>query len=94
MISPTCISNGLEVLKWVSEVKNLTLPPVIIYTNKDTSNDEEIQLLKYSASVVIKGDGNTERLLDDVSLFYTILIHNYKKKITMLFNVCIIKMKC
>lgn len=64
--------NGLEVLKRVSEVKNLTLPPVIIYTDKDISNDEEIQLLKYSASVVIKGDGSTERLLDDVSLF----LHN------------------
>ena len=69
--------NGLEVLKRVSETENLTLPPVIIYTEKDISNDEEIQLLKYSASVVIKGDGSAERLLDDISLF----LHNIDSKL-------------
>jgi len=64
--------NGLEVLKRVSEVDDIKIPPIIVYTDKDISNDEEVQLLKYSASVVIKGDGSAERLLDDVSLF----LHN------------------
>jgi len=64
--------NGLEVLKCASEVKDIKIPPIIVYTDKDISNDEEAQLLKYSASVVIKGDGSAERLLDDVSLF----LHN------------------
>jgi len=63
---------GFEVLKRVSEIEHITLPPVIIYTDKIISNDEEAQLLKYSVSIVIKGIGGAERLIDDISLF----LHN------------------
>jgi len=69
--------SGFEVLKTVSEDPSLTLPPFIIYTGKDISDDEQKELQKYSSTIVIKGVGSAERLLDDVSLF----MHNIEAEL-------------
>ena len=68
---------GFEVLRTVSEDPNLTLPPFIIYTGKDISDDEQKELQKYTSTIVIKGVGSAERLLDDVSLF----MHNIEAEL-------------
>ncbi|HEY9108831.1 MAG TPA: response regulator, partial [Roseateles sp.] len=44
-------------------------PPVIVYTGRDLSRDEEAQLNRYSRSIIIKGARSPERLLDEVTLF-------------------------
>ena len=67
---------GFEVLEKVSEDTNSVLPPFIIYTGKEISDDEQKALQKYSSTIVIKGVGSAERLLDDVSLF----MHNIESK--------------
>jgi len=69
--------SGFEVLKKVSEESNLILPPFIIYTGKEISDDEQKELQKYSSTIVIKGVGSAERLLDDVSLF----MHNIESQL-------------
>jgi CheY-like chemotaxis protein/CHASE3 domain sensor protein len=48
---------------------DISLPPVVIYTGKDLSDEEERYLRKYSESIVIKGARSPERLLDEVNLF-------------------------
>jgi CheY-like chemotaxis protein/CHASE3 domain sensor protein len=60
--------SGIDLL---SELRGLeiSLPPVVIYTGKDLSDDEERYLRKYSESIVIKGARSPERLLDEVNLF-------------------------
>jgi CheY-like chemotaxis protein len=42
---------------------------VIVYTGRNLTRDEEIDLLKYSRSIIIKGARSPERLLDEVTLF-------------------------
>jgi CheY-like chemotaxis protein/signal transduction histidine kinase len=45
------------------------LPPVIVYTAKELSEDENRQLNRYTGSIIIKGAKSPERLLDEVTLF-------------------------
>jgi CheY-like chemotaxis protein len=45
------------------------LPPVIIYTEKDITQEQEMELSKYAKSIIIKGVRSDERLLDEASLF-------------------------
>ena len=60
--------SGYELLtKATSE--ELQLPPVIIYTSRDLSVEEEQQLMEHAESIVIKDVRSQERLLDEVSLF-------------------------
>ena len=53
----------------MSEEQDGPLPPVIVYTGRDLSADEEQRLRRYSNSIIIKGAKSPERLLDEVSLF-------------------------
>ncbi|WP_256717727.1 PAS domain S-box protein [Shewanella sp. UCD-KL12] len=61
--------SGFEVLKRVDASDLARTPPVIIYTGKEITDKEQDELNKYSSSIVIKGVGSAERLLDDISLF-------------------------
>ncbi|OUS29722.1 hypothetical protein A9Q99_08590 [Gammaproteobacteria bacterium 45_16_T64] len=62
--------DGFEVLERIKENGDLEKkPPIIIYTGKELSEKEQFQLEKYTSTIVIKGVGSPERLLDDVSLF-------------------------
>ncbi|MDR3449132.1 MAG: response regulator [Alphaproteobacteria bacterium] len=45
------------------------LPPIIVYTAKELSEDENRQLNRYTGSIIIKGAQSPERLLDEVTLF-------------------------
>ncbi len=45
------------------------LPPVVIYSARELSNEESIRLRQHTDSIVIKGARSNERLLDEVSLF-------------------------
>jgi CheY-like chemotaxis protein len=46
-----------------------SFPPVIVYTGRNLTREEETDLLKYSRSIIIKGARSPERLLDEVTLF-------------------------
>ncbi len=61
--------SGLDLLDALAQDKSTIRPPVIVYTGKDLSRDEIMQLRLYSASIIIKGVKSPERLLDEVSLF-------------------------
>ena len=61
--------DGSELLARMTEEDICSFPPVIVYTGRNLSRDEEAQLLKYSRSIIIKGARSPERLLDEVTLF-------------------------
>ena len=61
--------SGFEVLKRIDASELTRVPPVIIYTGKEITDEEQDELNKYSSTIVIKGVGSAERLLDDISLF-------------------------
>lgn len=60
---------GFEVLQNLEKQKDINLPPVIIHTGRDLSEDEYKKLNQYTESIVIKGAASPERLFDEVSLF-------------------------
>ena len=60
---------GRELLQRMSAEELCSFPPVIVYTGRNLTRDEEAELLKYSRSIIIKGARSPERLLDEVTLF-------------------------
>ncbi len=59
----------LEKLESEMSESGESLPPFIIYTGKELSEEEYRNLNKYAKSIVIKGANSPDRLLDEVSLF-------------------------
>ena len=60
---------GNELLKRMSTEDICSFPPVIVYTGRNLTRDEEAELRRYSRSIIIKGARSPERLLDEVTLF-------------------------
>lgn len=60
---------GSELLKLMAAEEIVSFPPVIVYTGRNLTRDEEAELQRYSRSIIIKGARSPERLLDEVTLF-------------------------
>jgi CheY-like chemotaxis protein len=60
---------GGELLKQMAAEEIVSFPPVIVYTGRNLTRDEEAELQRYSRSIIIKGARSPERLLDEVTLF-------------------------
>jgi signal transduction histidine kinase/CheY-like chemotaxis protein/CHASE3 domain sensor protein len=62
--------SGLQLLEEMSgDETGGSCPPVIVYTGRSLSPDEEQQLRRFSRSIIVKGARSPERLLDEVMLF-------------------------
>lgn len=62
--------SGFELLNQMKNDGSIaTKPPVIVYTGKELSREEDAELKEYAGSVIVKGVGSPERLLDETSLF-------------------------
>jgi CheY-like chemotaxis protein/signal transduction histidine kinase/CHASE3 domain sensor protein len=59
--------SGFEVLDRLS--RRGEVPPVVIYSARELTADDDLRLREYTDSIVIKGARSPERLLDEVSLF-------------------------
>ena len=62
-------ASGLDVLDQLADDPSVAFPPVIVYTGRDLSAEDELRLRKYAKSIIIKGARSPERLLDEVTLF-------------------------
>jgi CheY-like chemotaxis protein/CHASE3 domain sensor protein len=62
-------ASGYSLLETLSQEESYSFPPVIVYTGRDLSADDEQRLRRYSKSIIIKGAKSPERLLDEVALF-------------------------
>lgn len=67
---------GFEVLNRLDELEEITIPPVIVYTGKDLTREEEHQLREYASSIIVKGVKSQERLLDETALFLHRVVDN------------------
>jgi signal transduction histidine kinase/CheY-like chemotaxis protein len=70
-------ATGYELLERMAADDALSFPPVIVYTGRAISSEEEQQLRRFSRSIIIKGAKSPERLLDEVSLF----LHQVEEKL-------------
>jgi CheY-like chemotaxis protein len=62
-------ASGYSLLETISREGVHPIPPVIVYTGRVLSAEEEQKLRRYSKSIIIKGAKSPERLLDEVTLF-------------------------
>jgi CheY-like chemotaxis protein len=61
--------SGYDLLEKMSQQEDVAFPPVIIYTGRALTPEEEQRLRRYSKSIIIKDARSPERLLDEVTLF-------------------------
>src|SRR5262249_10086479 len=61
--------SGFEVLENISQDTSLSEVPVVVFTGRELSAEEDAQLHTMARSIVVKGVESPERLLDETSLF-------------------------
>jgi CheY-like chemotaxis protein len=61
--------SGMELLEKVREDDIISYIPIVVYTGKELTKEENVQLEQYAESIIIKGVKSPERLLDEVTLF-------------------------
>src|SRR6516164_6523697 len=61
--------SGFKLLEVIRDDPPLSDLPVVVFTGKELSLDEDAQLHKIARSVVVKGVESPERLLDETALF-------------------------
>lgn len=72
--------SGFELLKKIESEQQIEMPPVIIYTGKELTREENNVLKKYAESIIIKGVKSEERLLDETALFLHRVVDRLPKK--------------
>jgi CheY-like chemotaxis protein len=60
---------GFDVLERIQDQESLKDLPVVVFTGKELSPEEDAQLHSIARSVVVKGVESPERLLDETALF-------------------------
>jgi len=61
--------SGNDLLEKMAAGGQYAFPPVIVYTGRTLSGQDEQRLRRYSKSIIVKGARSPERLLDEVTLF-------------------------
>ena len=71
--------SGYELLTKMAQTHEVSFPPVIVYTGRSLTPDEEQGLRRFSKSIIIKDARSPERLLDEVTLF----LHQVESKLPL-----------
>ncbi|MET0640604.1 MAG: response regulator, partial [Hyphomicrobium sp.] len=61
--------SGFEILEHMSQQDGMRDIPVIVFTGRELSSEENIRIRQYARTVVVKGVESPERLLDETALF-------------------------
>ena len=68
--------SGFELIKYLEKNCADRVPPIIVYTGKELSKDEDEELRKYAETIIVKGVKSEERLLDETALFLHRTVRN------------------
>jgi CheY-like chemotaxis protein/signal transduction histidine kinase/CHASE3 domain sensor protein len=68
---------GYELLEKMASDDAYSFPPVIVYTGRSLTAEEEQRLRRHSSAIIVKGVRSPERLLDEVTLF----LHQVESKL-------------
>jgi HAMP domain-containing protein/CheY-like chemotaxis protein/GAF domain-containing protein len=61
--------SGYDLIKEIQQELGLTDLPIVVYTGKDLSSKEELELRKMTEAVIVKEASSPDRLLDETALF-------------------------
>ena len=62
-------TSGFDLLERIREIDALHDLPIVVFTGKELTEEEELQLRKMAKSIIIKGVQSPERLFDETALF-------------------------
>jgi HAMP domain-containing protein/CheY-like chemotaxis protein/signal transduction histidine kinase len=72
--------SGFEVLEQLRDSQDLKDVPIVVFTGKELSPEEDARLHVLARSVVVKGVESPERLLDETALFLHRVVANLPKE--------------
>ncbi len=84
---------GFEVLETLRDTPALSDLPVVVFTGKELSPEEDARLHTLARSVVVKGVESPERLLDETALFLHRVVADLPRKSRRCSIACIVPMK-
>lgn len=61
--------SDFELLEKIRQAESYSHIPIIIYTGRELTQEEDMELQRYAESIIIKGARSPERLLDETALF-------------------------
>ena len=68
---------GFELIRQLKERPSLQRIPIVVYTGKELSRAEELELRRLAESITVKGARSPDRLLDETTLF----LHRVESKL-------------
>jgi len=78
--------SGFDLIHKLESIKDHTIPPIIVYTGKELTKEENNELQKYAESIIIKGVKSEDRLLDETALFLHRTISNLPESKQVIIN--------
>jgi len=78
--------SGFDLIHKLKDIKDHNIPPIIIYTGKELTKEENNELQKYAETIIIKGIKSEERLLDETALFLHRTISNLPESKQLIIN--------
>jgi CheY-like chemotaxis protein/signal transduction histidine kinase/CHASE3 domain sensor protein len=78
--------SGFDLIQKLEDIKGHNIPPIIVYTGKELTKEENEMLQKYAESIIIKGIKSEERLLDETALFLHRTISNLPQSKQIMIN--------
>jgi CheY-like chemotaxis protein/CHASE3 domain sensor protein len=78
--------SGFDLIYKLENIKDHNIPPIIIYTGKELTKEENNELQKYAESIIIKGVKSEDRLLDETALFLHRTISNLPESKQLIIN--------
>ena len=70
---------GFDLLKKL-EMEKIKIPPVIVYTGRELTHEENEELHQYANSIIIKGVKSRGNIIDETALFLHRVIDNMPNK--------------
>ncbi|MFT4607142.1 MAG: CheY-like chemotaxis protein [Urechidicola sp.] len=61
--------SGFDVLQKVTKNSKKVFPPIIIYTGRELTDEENVHLAEFTSSIIVKDAESPERLIDEVAMF-------------------------
>jgi CheY-like chemotaxis protein/signal transduction histidine kinase/methyl-accepting chemotaxis protein len=70
--------SGFELLEMIKKDDRMNSLPVVVYTARDLSKEEDLKLQRFADSIILKGARSFERLLSETTLF----LHQIESKLS------------
>ena len=71
--------SGFDLIRQLEKTGDKVIPPIIVYTGRDLTKEENSMLQQYAETIIVKGVKSEERLLDETALFLHRTVRNLPK---------------